>query len=115
MQLLTASLSAKLVCLRYMLTNRKCLKLKLFRAKQIINAQNVYFFRVRADHGVENVDIARLMFSIKGTGRSSFIAGKSVHNQRQVFVTLLFIKAIFFIISHNISLQKEITACFLYF
>uniref|UniRef100_A0AAV2K7I5 Integrase core domain-containing protein n=1 Tax=Knipowitschia caucasica TaxID=637954 RepID=A0AAV2K7I5_KNICA len=41
-----------------------------------------YPLRVRADQGGENVDGARLMFSVWGPDSGCFYAGKSVHNQR---------------------------------
>ena len=37
---------------------------------------------VRGDKGVENVDIARLMIMKKELNCRSFIAGRSIHNQR---------------------------------
>jgi len=40
------------------------------------------FSRVRGDEGVKYVTIAETIFTVKGAGRGSFIAGRSVHNQR---------------------------------
>ena len=38
--------------------------------------------RVRSDRGGENIDVARLMVTVRGTGKRSHLVGSSVHNQR---------------------------------
>ena len=37
---------------------------------------------MRSDKGGENLEVARAMISVRGTGRKSHITGSSIHNQR---------------------------------
>jgi len=45
-------------------------------------------YRCRSDKGGENVLVAQYMLENRGTGRSSHICGRSVHNQRLVYECL---------------------------
>lgn len=38
--------------------------------------------RIRCDFGVENVDVAYFMLTVRGTGRGSVLTGSFTHNQR---------------------------------
>ncbi|XP_039524935.1 uncharacterized protein LOC120477412 [Pimephales promelas] len=71
--------SRKIMYLKISDNNHSDTHLAFFR-----EAVNTHGFplRVRGDQGSENVGIAELMFSVRGTDDNSFIAGKSVHNQR---------------------------------
>ncbi|KAK2861028.1 hypothetical protein Q7C36_005194 [Tachysurus vachellii] len=71
--------SRKIMFLRIANNNRSETMLRFFK-----EAVEEFGFplRVRGDHRGENVGLAQLMFSTRGTENASFIAGKSVHNQR---------------------------------
>ncbi|RVE66924.1 hypothetical protein OJAV_G00112930 [Oryzias javanicus] len=71
--------SRKIVCLEAATNNRAA---TAFAAFKRATDQHGIPSRVRGDQGVENVGIARFMFTVRGTDRGSFISGKSVHNQR---------------------------------
>ena len=58
--------------------NRALTVLRCFRAA----VEYGFPSRVRCDYGGENVDMARLMITTRGTGRGSVITGSSTHNHR---------------------------------
>ncbi|KAF3833271.1 hypothetical protein F7725_026936, partial [Dissostichus mawsoni] len=49
-----------------------------------INPASWLTIKGKGGSGSQNVDIAQYMFATRGTGRASFISGKSVHNQSLV-------------------------------
>ncbi|KAI7789387.1 hypothetical protein IRJ41_018294, partial [Triplophysa rosa] len=71
--------SRKMMCLNAATNNRASTALSFF--KEATERYGVPA-RVRADQGVENVEIASFMFSVSGIDHGSFMSGKSVHNQR---------------------------------
>ncbi|XP_050958050.1 uncharacterized protein LOC127159193 [Labeo rohita] len=71
--------SRKVMCLNAATNNRAS---TAFTAFKKATERHGIPSRVRGDQGVENVEIARYMFTVRGTDRGSFMSGKSVHNQR---------------------------------
>ena len=71
--------SRVIVYLKASTNNRAETVFQLFReAIQTFNLPS----RVRSDHRLENIDVARFMLQVCGLNRGSIITGASVHNQR---------------------------------